>query len=305
MSTAVPPMPAEPWCIRMRACGSANRLPFVPAESRNWPALAAMPTAIVETSFGIDRMTSAMASIAETEPPGELIQKRISRRGSSAARVTSCAQSRLPPCWSSSSPSTMMRSWWSRRVSSTSIGWIGGVSLSLMRPACAGRRRHGADAAQGSTADSGTSAGAGDRRALAELARGRGEALLGVEPGEHGARDRVELAELLGGEHVEHVRAHGVDVTGRGPGDEVHARLGDGGVGRTAVGGAREAVDEPALLEAAGDVREAGEGRVRLCCERRHPHGSVGCAGEGHEGAVLEVGEAGVVEELRVEGGRK
>jgi hypothetical protein len=97
MSTAVPPMPAEPWCMRMRACGSANRLPGVPAVSRNCPALAAMPTAIVETSLGIARITSMMASIAGTEPPGELIQNRMSRRGSSAARVTSWAIRRLPP----------------------------------------------------------------------------------------------------------------------------------------------------------------------------------------------------------------
>ena len=58
MSIAVPPMPAEPWCIRIRLCGSANRLPGVPAESRNWPMLAASPIASVATSFGISRMVS-------------------------------------------------------------------------------------------------------------------------------------------------------------------------------------------------------------------------------------------------------
>ena len=42
-STAEPPIPAEPWCIRIRACGRARRLPFVPAESRNCPALHARP----------------------------------------------------------------------------------------------------------------------------------------------------------------------------------------------------------------------------------------------------------------------
>jgi hypothetical protein len=128
MSTAVPPMPAEPWCIRMRACGNASRLPGVPAVSRNCPALAAMPTAMVVTSFGIARITSMIASMAGTEPPGELIQNRMSRRASSAARVSSCAMRRLPPAWSSWSPSTMMRSWKRRFVSSWSIGWNGGVS---------------------------------------------------------------------------------------------------------------------------------------------------------------------------------
>ena len=71
----------------MRACGSANRLPCVPAESRNWPALQAMPSARVATSHGMSRMTSRMASIDGTEPPGELIQSAMSAAGSSAASV--------------------------------------------------------------------------------------------------------------------------------------------------------------------------------------------------------------------------
>ena len=85
-STAEPPIPADPWCIRMRACGSANRLPCVPAESRNWPALQAMPNARVATSHGMSRMTSRIASIDGTEPPGELIQSAMSAAGSSSAR---------------------------------------------------------------------------------------------------------------------------------------------------------------------------------------------------------------------------
>ena len=58
MSTAVPPMPAEPWCISTRECGRAYRLPGVPAESRNWPMLAASPIASVLTSLGISRIVS-------------------------------------------------------------------------------------------------------------------------------------------------------------------------------------------------------------------------------------------------------
>ena len=92
-------MPADPWCMSTRACGSASRLPGVPAVSRNWPALAAQPIAIVATSFGMARITSMIASMAGTEPPGELMKKRMSRRGSSAARVSSCAMMRLPPAW--------------------------------------------------------------------------------------------------------------------------------------------------------------------------------------------------------------
>ena len=73
MSTAVPPMPAEPWCISTRACGSAYRLPGVPAESRNWPMLAARPIASVLTSLGMSRIVSMIARPALTEPPGELM----------------------------------------------------------------------------------------------------------------------------------------------------------------------------------------------------------------------------------------
>src|SRR4051794_2947703 len=43
MSDAVPPTPAEGWCIMIRACGRAYRLPLVPAVSRNWPIEAARP----------------------------------------------------------------------------------------------------------------------------------------------------------------------------------------------------------------------------------------------------------------------
>src|SRR3954454_12866091 len=85
MSTALPPMPAEPRCMRMRACGSANRLPLVPAESRNCPALQASPSASVETSHGTSRMMSRMASIEGTEPPGGLIHRAASEAEAAAA----------------------------------------------------------------------------------------------------------------------------------------------------------------------------------------------------------------------------
>ena len=121
MSTAVPPMPAEPWWSSTRACGRAYLLPGVPAESRNWPALAAIPIARVLTSLGISRITSWMASIAETEPPGELIQRLMSARGSSAESSSSWCISRLPLPSRSSSPSTMMRWCIRRRTSSSSM----------------------------------------------------------------------------------------------------------------------------------------------------------------------------------------
>ena len=58
MSDAVPPIPAEGWCIMIRACGRLDRLPAVPAQSRNCPMLAAMPIASVETSFGMSCIVS-------------------------------------------------------------------------------------------------------------------------------------------------------------------------------------------------------------------------------------------------------
>ncbi len=58
MSLAVPPSPPEGWCIMIRLCGSAYRLPWVPAQSRNWPIEAASPIATVATSLEIHFMVS-------------------------------------------------------------------------------------------------------------------------------------------------------------------------------------------------------------------------------------------------------
>ncbi len=58
MSDAVPPIPPDGWCIMIRACGSANRLSFAPAQSRNWPIEAARPIPTVATSLEIHCMVS-------------------------------------------------------------------------------------------------------------------------------------------------------------------------------------------------------------------------------------------------------
>lgn len=58
MSAVEPPMPADGWCIMIRAFGSAHRFPRVPTLSRNCPMLAANPTASVDTSLGMSRMVS-------------------------------------------------------------------------------------------------------------------------------------------------------------------------------------------------------------------------------------------------------
>ena len=58
MSDAEPPMPPDGWCIMMRACGRAYRLPLVPAASRNWPIEAARPMPTVATSLGMNCIVS-------------------------------------------------------------------------------------------------------------------------------------------------------------------------------------------------------------------------------------------------------
>ena len=58
MSARCRRVPPEGWCMRIRACGSAYRLPGAPAESRNWPIEAASPTAEVATSGWTSCMVS-------------------------------------------------------------------------------------------------------------------------------------------------------------------------------------------------------------------------------------------------------
>ena len=63
----------------------------------------------VTTSLGIARMQSRIASMPGTEPPGELINSRMSASGSSAASSSSPVQSRLLFQCSSGSPSSRVR----------------------------------------------------------------------------------------------------------------------------------------------------------------------------------------------------
>ena len=57
----------------MRACGSAYRLPFVPAAaSMKQPMLAAKPMQIVLTGEVMCFIVSYIARPAETLPPGQL-----------------------------------------------------------------------------------------------------------------------------------------------------------------------------------------------------------------------------------------
>jgi hypothetical protein len=127
----------------------------------------------------------------------------------------------------------------------------------------------------------------------------------GVEAREDGTGDVVQLLELLGRQRVDHEVAHGVDVSGARLDEQPEAGIGDRGVRGAAILRAREAPDEASILESAGDVREAGEGRVRARGELGHAHRAIGHVGECHERDVLEVGEPVVALELRVEGHRQ
>jgi hypothetical protein len=75
----------------MRVLGSALLFPFVPAASKNAPAEAAMPRAVVATSALTNCIVSYIASIAELLPPGEFMYRWMSCSGSSASRCKSCA----------------------------------------------------------------------------------------------------------------------------------------------------------------------------------------------------------------------
>jgi hypothetical protein len=136
-STADPLIPAEPWCIRTRAWGRAKRLPGVPGDSRNCPALHASPKASVATSQGTSRITSRMASIEGTDPPGEWIHNAMSFLGFSLARASSCVASTMPLS-SSSTPSRTSTRWLKNRSRSR---WsnIGCFSSFVMLRRC--RRR--------------------------------------------------------------------------------------------------------------------------------------------------------------------
>ena len=70
-----------------------------------------MPSATVAVSHGMIRMTSRIASIDGTDPPGEWIHSVMSFAGSSVARAISCVASSVPLSSSSVPSSTSTRCW--------------------------------------------------------------------------------------------------------------------------------------------------------------------------------------------------
>ncbi len=81
----------EAWCSIILVLGSAALLPLAPAVSKNAPAEAAIPRAVVATSALTNCMVSYIASIAVALPPGELMYMWMSCSGSSASKCNSCA----------------------------------------------------------------------------------------------------------------------------------------------------------------------------------------------------------------------
>ena len=141
------PRPSTRRCPRSPgASGSARAAargacPSSPRTAGTDPALHASPSARVATSFGISRITSRIASIDGTDPPGEWIQREMSEASSSAASASSCVAIRVPLS-SSSGPSSTSTRWWnsSRRASAPNCGIF---PSSAMPPACLRARGHG------------------------------------------------------------------------------------------------------------------------------------------------------------------
>ena len=133
MSTAVPPMPADPWCMRIRECAQGVPLAVGAGRQQELACAARQPEGEGGDVVG-DRAASRRGSRASpgTDPPGELIQRLMSARGSSAESRKSWEQRRVPP-WSSSSPSrTMIRCSRSRLGEVVGRGGRGGLVDSRM-----------------------------------------------------------------------------------------------------------------------------------------------------------------------------
>jgi hypothetical protein len=86
----------------------------VPDASRNAPAEAAIPSAVVATSALTKRMVSWIASIAEMLPPGEFMYTFMSCSGSSESRCKSCAMITFATWSSTGVPRKMILSFNSR-----------------------------------------------------------------------------------------------------------------------------------------------------------------------------------------------
>jgi hypothetical protein len=97
-----------------------------------------MPSPTVDTSFGRYFITSYMANIASIDPPGELMNSRMSRCPSCAARSRSWEQTRLASSSSISAPMKTMRCA-SSRWNTASAAAVSGTSVTRARGSYVGK----------------------------------------------------------------------------------------------------------------------------------------------------------------------
>jgi len=89
-----------------------------------------------------------------------------------------------------------------------------------------------------------------------------GAVVVRVDPMQNPVTDVLELAQLGSGRRVDHERADGMDVAGRGRGDPVIAAVGEDGVGAAAVARAGLAPDPALPPELRDDLRQPGQRAV-------------------------------------------
>ena len=116
---------------------------------------------------------------------------------------------------------------------------------------------------------------------------------------------RAQLPELRRSQSVHHVLADGPDVAGGRLHHLVPAGRGQGGVGGTPILRARTALDQAEKFQSGHHPGEPGQGGVGPSGQRRHPQRALGSLGQHGQGEVVEMGQALVATELRVEGGRQ
>ncbi len=132
-----------------------------------------------------------------------------------------------------------------------------------------------------------------------------GAAVVGVDGADDAAADVAQLPGLGLGQRVEDQAADLLDVAGGGLGYLRQALVGQDRQGVAAVGRVGGAARPAVLLQPGGDL---GQARQRALGHRRefaHPQGAAGCLRQQGHYLVLEVADAGVAAQLRVERGRQ
>jgi Glycosyl hydrolase family 12 len=127
--------------------------------------------------------------------------------------------------------------------------------------------------------------------------------LVGVLGGEDLLAGRAERPELRRGQGVDEELADGGHVTGGGRHHLLPALLGEDGVDEAAVAAARLAADPAPGLEAADHVRQPGQRAAGQRGELAHPQGAVRGFRQAGQDQVVEVADARVLLQLRVERG--